>query len=267
MTITFYDIPSNNPGSPWSPNTFKTRWEHESLIFIRPHCLPITSFPRYTLNFKGIPYKTEWVEYPDIEPLCKKLGISPTSKKPDGRDHYTLPAIHDPSTGAYISDSILIAEYLDKTYPNTPQIFPHHTIALQAAFAAAFGSNLSALWKFILPATCAKLNPQSQEYFRRTKAQSYGKAMEDIAPQGDAAIAEWAQFRDGLGKVDAWYAKNGGQGPFLLGETLSWGDISVASYIIWLRVVWGEDSRQWKDISSWHNGRWAAIIEALKKYE
>ena len=267
MTITFYDIPSNNPGSPWSPNTFKTRWEHKSLIFIRPHCLPITSFPRYTLNFKGIPYKTEWVEYPDIEPLCKKLGISPTSKKPDGRDHYTLPAIHDPSTGAYISDSILIAEYLDKTYPNTPQIFPHHTIALQAAFAAAFGSNLSALWKFILPATCTKLNPQSQEYFRRTKAQSYGKAMEDIAPQGDAAIAEWAQFRDGLGKVDAWYAKNGGQGPFLLGETLSWGDISVASYIIWLRVVWGEDSRQWKDISSWHNGRWAAIIEALKKYE
>jgi len=67
--------------------------------------------------------------------------------------------------------------------------------------------------------------------------------MEDIAPKGEAAIAEWQQFKDGLGKVDAWYAKNGGQGPFFLGETLSWGDIAVASYIVWLRVVWGEPAR------------------------
>ena len=78
---------------------------------------------------------------------------------------------------------------------------------------------------------------------------------------------EWAQFKDGLGKVDAWYAKNGGKGPFLLGETPSSGDIDVASCLNWLRVIWGDDSQQWKDISSWNNGRWAAIVEALKKYE
>jgi len=95
----------------------------------------------------------------------------------------------------------------------------------------------------------------------------FGKALEDVAPKGEYAVAEWAQFRDGMGKVDAWYAKNGGKGPFLLGETPSWGDIVVASYLIWLRVVWGEDSQQWKDISSWNDGRWAAIIKALKKYE
>jgi len=92
----------------------------------------------YTLNLKGIPYKTEWVEYPDIEPICKKLGIAPTYKNADGSDRYTIPAIHDPSTGVYISDSVLIAEYLDKTYPYTPQVFPHHTHALHAAFTAAF---------------------------------------------------------------------------------------------------------------------------------
>ena len=267
MTITFYDIPSTNPGIAWSANTFKTRSDIESLIFIRTHYLPITSPPRYTLNFKGIPYKTEWVEYPDIEPLCKKLGISPTSKKADGSDQYTLPAIHDPSTGAYISDSILIAEYLEKTYPDTPQVFPHHTIALQATFAEAFGKNLSGLANFILPATCTKLNPRSQEYFRRTREKAFRKTMENLVPKDETAIAQWAQFRDGLGKVDAWYAKNSGQGPFLLGETPSWGDIVVASVFIWLRIVWGEDSQQWKDISSWNKGRWAAVVEALKKYE
>jgi len=216
---------------------------------------------------KGIPFKTEWVEFPDIEPLCRKLGIPPTCKRADGSDRFTLPAIHDPSTGVYISDSVLIAEYLEKTYPDTPQIFPHNTFALQAAFTAAFVNNLSALWNFIVPATYAILTPRSQEYYRRTREKSFGKSLEDIAPKGEAAVAEWAKFRDGLGKVDAWYAKNGGQGPFLLGETPSSGDIDVASCLNWLRVIWGDDSQEWKDISSWNNGRWAAIIEAMKKYE
>ena len=226
-----------------------------------------TCLLRYTLNFKGIPYKTEWVEYPDIEPLCKKLGIPPTYKKADGKDHYTLPAIHDPSTGAYVSNSILIAEYLEKTYPGTPQVFPHNTLALQTTFGQAFGDSISALWNFIVPAVYVKLNPQSQEYFRSTREESFGKAMEDITPKGEAAVAEWAQFRDGLGKVDSWYAKNGGQGPFLLGEALSWGDIAVASCLIWLRIIWGEGSPQWKDISSWNDGRWAGIVDSMKKYE
>jgi len=88
-----------------------------------------------------------------------------------------------------------------------------------------------------------------------------------MAPRGDAAVAQWAKFRDGLGKVDALYAKNGGEGPFLLGKTPSWGDIIVASSLLWLRIIWGEDSPQWKDISSWHDGRWARIVEALKKHE
>ncbi|KIM41198.1 hypothetical protein M413DRAFT_445896 [Hebeloma cylindrosporum] len=241
MSITFYDIPSSLPGCAWSPNTFKTR---------------------YTLNFKGIPYKTEWVEYPDIEPLCKKLGIPPSSK-----DYYTLPAIHDPSTGVYISDSIRIAEYLERTYPDTPQVFPHNTLPLQDAFVVAFAGNLTALWNFIIPAICDKLSPRSEEYFRRTREKSFGKAMEDIVPKGEVAVAEWAKFKEGMGKIDAWYAKNRGKGPFLLGETPSWGDIVIASYFLWMRIVWGEDSQQWKDVSTWNNGRWAGIVEALKKYE
>ncbi|KIM41190.1 hypothetical protein M413DRAFT_445891 [Hebeloma cylindrosporum] len=203
MAIIFYDIPCTLPNNSWSPNTLKTR---------------------YTLNFKGIPYETVWVEYPDIEPLCKKLGIPPTSKKEDGNEHYTLPAIHDPSTGAYLSDSILIAEYLEKTYPDTPQVFPHHTIALQATFAEAFWDSIGIARDFIIPAAYTRLNPRSQEYFRRTK--SFGKSIEDRTPKGEDAIAKWEQFRGGLGRVDKWYAKSDGKGAFLMGETLSWETLS-----------------------------------------
>jgi glutathione S-transferase len=223
--------------------------------------------PRYTLNFKGIPYKTEWVEFPDIEPVCKKLGIPPTSKKADGSDHYTLPAIHDPSTGAYMADSILIAEYLDKTYPDTPQVFPNNTLALQATFTEALQGKLGVFFQFIVHVIGSSLNPRSQEPFRGKMEKAFGKAIEEIAPKGEAADAEWAKFQDGLTKVDSWYAKNGGKGPFLLGETASWGDLVVASYLSMWRTLWGEDSQQWKDISSWNNGRWAEIAKALKKYE
>jgi len=206
------------------------------------------------------------VEYPDIAPLCKKLGIPPSAKNATG-DYYSLPAIHDASTGIYISDSILIAEYLEKTYPDTPKVFPHNTLALQSAFGEALGGNLTALWNFIVPAIYDKLHPSSQEYFRRTREKSFGKAIEDITPKGEVAVAQWAKFEEGMRNVDAWYVKNGGKGPFLLGETPSWADIVVASCLVWMRIVWGEDSQQWKEISSWNNGRWSGIVEAFKKYE
>ncbi|KAJ3486894.1 hypothetical protein NLJ89_g11766 [Agrocybe chaxingu] len=248
MTIIFYDIPSTFPNNVWSANTWKTR---------------------YCLNYKRIPYKTEWVEYPDIEPLCKRVGIAPTSKKEDGsgRDHYTLPAIYDPSTGAYVSDSFAIAQYLDKTYPDTPRIFPGGTDGLQAAFEPAFRSNLGELWRFAILAECVGLNPVSEEYFRRTRKEIGGKTIEEVVPKGEEAVKVWKGVEEGLGRVDAWYQKNDGKGRYLLGETLSWGDFVVAGYLICSKIIWGEESREWKDIGSWHGGRWKALIESLKKYE
>ncbi|PPQ85501.1 hypothetical protein CVT25_006581 [Psilocybe cyanescens] len=245
MTIIFYDIPSTLSGNAWSPNTFKTR---------------------YTLNFKGIPYTTEWVEYPDIEPVCKKLGIKPTTKNPDGSDSYTLPAIHDPSTGVYIADSILIAEYLDKTYPDTPTVLPRSTLALHHAFDEALDAALDPLWEFILPDTCLALNPRSLEYFSRTREQAFGKSLEDLRPKGDYATKRWGELQASIGKVDTWYSKTDDLGPFFMGNEASWGDIVVASYLIWLRIVWGQDSQQWKDIAGWHVGRWARLLQDLEKY-
>jgi hypothetical protein len=32
---------------------------------------------RASLNYKGVPYKTEWTEYPDVAPTLKKAGIAP----------------------------------------------------------------------------------------------------------------------------------------------------------------------------------------------
>ncbi|GAW07249.1 AChain Crystal Structure Of Glutathione Transferase Gstfua3 From Phanerochaete Chrysosporium [Lentinula edodes] len=113
-TIVFYDIPFAESNICWSPNTWKTR---------------------YSLNYKGLSYRTEWIEYPDIEALCIKIGAAPTDVKADGiTPDYTLPVIYDPSTDKTISDSFAIALYLDTAYPDTPKLFPPGTQALQEAF-------------------------------------------------------------------------------------------------------------------------------------
>ena len=145
-------------------------------------------------------------------------------------------------------------------------MFPNHTHGLQAIFDGAFvDSALGSVFQFILPATCPTLNPTSEAYFRRTREATFGKPLEDVVPKGDAGVAEWAKFKDGLAKVDTWFAKSGG--PFLMGSTVSWADLDVAAWLIWLRVVWGEESAQWKDIASWQGGRWGKLTANLKQYE
>ncbi|KAJ3514470.1 hypothetical protein NLJ89_g2361 [Agrocybe chaxingu] len=240
MTIIFYDIPSTAPGSAW-----------------------------YCLNYKRIPYRTEWVEYPDIKKHCQERGIGPTFIEPGAPEGglYTLPAIHDPSTGIYLADSLAIAEYLEKTYPDTPLVFPDNTAALQIGFSRGFHRIvLEALPEFIQPAVLGRLDPASQEFFRRTREEDFGMKLEDVLPQGEKGIERWAKVNADFGTVADWYDRNGGKGPFLLGEKLSWGDMVVAGFTVWLRIIWGEDSAEWKEIETWHNGRWKTLLDALEKY-
>lgn len=239
--IVFYDIPSSLDPQAWSPNTWRVR---------------------YALNIKGIPYETVWVEYPDIEDVCKEIGAAPTSPI---APHYTLPVIQDKSTGVVISDGSLIVEYLDKQYPGTTKLFPPRTIALQAGFTSVHGSAISPISHFSLPRTNAILNPRSEEYFRRTREQAAGKKIEEITPVGDARAVGWGKYREGLGKVDSWYQKSAG--PFVMGESITFADITVVSWLVFLKIIFGEDSQEWKDIASWHNGRWAGLVNTFARYQ
>jgi len=121
---------------------FVISWSLSQFTFF--HSLP----NRYALNFKGIPHKTIWIEYPDIEPTMRSIGASPTSTKANGKPHYTLPVIVDPSRPSpsggptVVSESFLIAEYLDEAYPDTRPLFPAGTKALQKLFTDSFTTTM-----------------------------------------------------------------------------------------------------------------------------
>lgn len=221
---------------------------------------------RFALNYQGIPYVTEWVEWPDIEPRCIELGIPPTAKKADGSARYTLPAIHDPATGVFLADSLLIAEYLAKTYPDAPALFPNNTVALQAPFSDAFRAKLSNRCILgILSSQVRVMLPRSAEAFRTRFEAQFGARLEDLVPRGEAADAEWVKFEAGMGEIATLYTKT--DGPFLMGNTACWADLVAAAYAIWWRTIWGEESEEWKRISAWNGGLWSKLLDSLKDYQ
>ncbi|KAF9464071.1 hypothetical protein BDZ94DRAFT_534726 [Collybia nuda] len=244
-TIFFYDIPSTTPNMPWSPNTWKTR---------------------YCLNFKGFPYKTIWVECPNIELTCKTIGAPPTGKNPDGTPIYTLPAIYDPSTGAAIADSTDIALYLDAAYPNTPKLFPPGAYALlRGILDAHFQPPSISILRLVLPAIYDVLNPSSQVFFRRSKEKALRMEIKDMTPRGKHREEEWDKVMKQLDDLDERLPKVGG--PFILGNEVSFLDFVVASHMLTTRDLLGEKSKEWDHLKLWNEGRWLNILKSVEKYE
>ncbi|KAH7920071.1 hypothetical protein BV22DRAFT_1040272 [Leucogyrophana mollusca] len=240
--IILYDIPCQVAGHPWSPNTMKIR---------------------YTLGYKNLPFTTTWLEYPEIEPHMRALGAARTPHPTlPGQTLYTLPVIEDPRTGAVVSDSLAIAAYLDKTYPDTP-------IALRDPpatdeFVAAFLGALKDTVLFMSVVAAELLNPVSAEYYKRTRAERYARAWEELSPPGPVRDRDWRRMEEGWNVVDGWYRKN--EGKYFLGHTPSFADFVVVSRLKWCQFVFGEQSEEWKNIAGWNEGRWGELVRELERY-
>ncbi|KAJ3827161.1 hypothetical protein F5880DRAFT_1475014 [Lentinula raphanica] len=248
--IVFYDIPFAKPNICWSPNTWKAR---------------------YCLNYKGLAYRTEWVEYPDIEALCIKIGAAPTSVEDKGTARYTLPVIYDPSTGQVISESFNIAVYLETTYPDTPRVFPSGTRALHSAFAHHAYSQLvnQPLGPFVRPLVFEKLPVgKSQEYYRRAREALYNVKVEDWAPRGEVRAKEWKKVEKCLVMFGKYLeaTKDEAGGGFICGAEPTFADFVIAGILQWCKEGFGAESVDWKDIVTWQDGRWGSFMHSLEKF-
>ncbi|KAF7297785.1 GST N-terminal domain-containing protein [Mycena kentingensis (nom. inval.)] len=249
--IVFYDIPYKVKGGTWSPNTWKVR---------------------YALNFKSLPYQTTWVEYPDIEALyTETLKIPPCQILRSGKPYYCLPVIYDPNTDTTISDSLRIADYLDKTYPTSGAglLFPGGapTRALQAGFIAAYDSVSGPMAQFIIPCIASILNARSEEYFTRTRTESFGKPLKDVFPAGEERTQMWEKTKAAFAKIDEWIAHSDADGPFVMGAKPSFADFVIAGEMQWCKIGFGPESEMWREWAGWHNGRWLAFIDNVKQHE
>jgi glutathione S-transferase len=219
---------------------------------------------RFSLNFKKLPYKTINLEYPDIQGEFVKVGIPPSSTWPDGRPLYSSPSIFDSSTNTGVTDSYQIAQYLDKAYPDTPKLLPPGTEALQATFYAQFNTLITPFLQFFVPKVPSILNPSSSEYFIRTRSERFGKPLADVDPKGQAREEAWKKVEAAFDTLHGYLSES--SGPYIMGDTATFADFVVAGTLYAMAVVFGEDSKEWKDVMTWNNGRWATFRESVEQY-
>ncbi|KAH6918270.1 hypothetical protein BKA70DRAFT_12145 [Coprinopsis sp. MPI-PUGE-AT-0042] len=255
--ITLFDIPSVPPNRPWSPNTWRTR---------------------FCLNYKGLPYKTEWVEYPDIATVYAKYNMPAPSTNDDGSPYYSLPAIIDDRSGqpSMITGSRNIAQHLDETYPDTPLIFPEpgeEGMNRQAFWAKE--DRVVPLYPLIWKQVMKKLlSPRSQAHFTVARGKDlrewYGgqvETLEDVQISDEEKAEKWKKFKSNfeLFGEETFGGKEGFR--WYLGDKISWIDFVVAGILIWIRESWGDDSEEWKDVITWNDGKWLHLLEGLKEYQ
>ncbi|KAF7188529.1 Glutathione S-transferase-like protein ustS [Pseudocercospora fuligena] len=204
--VIFYDLPSRgSKPTAWSLNPWKAR---------------------LVLNYKHIPYKTQWVEYPDLAPTFKSLGIPPNDPTVNPNATYSSPAISLPD-GRHIMDSLAIAHELEKLYPS-PSLSFDKAEEMQSAVLKVN----KALVPIIIPRIPELiLNDSSKEYFLETRAKRFGKPLPELARTADVGKC-WEDAKSGLHEISALLAGNHDGRTFVLGgnQEPSFADFVLAGF-------------------------------------
>jgi glutathione S-transferase len=241
--ITFFDIPSHHPDG--------------------RSCSPFTWLVRLALNYKKLPYTTTWLTPDQIESVCKAKGIPPSGVHFDGSTKYSCPSLIDATDAnniIRISDSRVIIEYLDKTYPDLPL----NPTSEQAKATERYA--LTNLGRAVAPLVRrAYINgspPNVFAYYEQFAPSRWGTSLQAAIEAGgeigsDHRETLWAEVQqafEGFGLKDKWLSGS---------EEPQYEDLVVLSWMM-LIYVSGEDG--WSKVETWENGRWKQYWEAAEEY-
>ncbi|KAK6065115.1 glutathione S-transferase [Seiridium cupressi] len=217
---------------------------------------PVVWRIRLMLNYKRIPYKTIFLEFPDIEPTLKALhscqalvvgsrciippcakmshlsGLGPGESSTGPK--YTVPTIQHLPTNTHLMGSEPIARFLESTYPSTQVLLTSDLgIAIKTRALAAVGKTFRAS---MVPREIKILSPRAQEYFRRTREAALGHRLEDLldVSKEDAA---WDAADEGMRAASELIQTHEADGPFILGALPSLDDFFMAGNLQSARVV------------------------------
>ncbi|KAL0568558.1 hypothetical protein V5O48_013425 [Marasmius crinis-equi] len=217
----------------------------------------------FTLNYKQIPFKIEVLDVDDLEDTAKAVGAPHTSILANGQPRYTVPFIKDHSTGKAISDSIVIAEYLDQAYPDTPKVFPDGTCVLQSVFMNYTGQKVKMLSPMILP----KFDDLVPGFIdgRRKK---YGGGPESPYPERPKLSEEqtkemWGRAKASFAELEGAYGK---EELWVIGDRPVYADFVLSVVFVTMMIAFGEESEEWKNVRGWAGGRIGRLVDGVLKY-
>jgi len=251
-------------------------------------CSPNPWKARLALNFKGVPYKTQWTPLPDVASTRKALNVPAVRKFADGSDFYTLPVIHDTATETKVGDSFDIAVYLQRTYPDSGSgnLFPDQKLDYHLPEKLPILVPLSDVRDSPYPEYANFNQTVDAAFTAHVQLTTFGfpfdpevadicKA-EFVRRASIAGITSWDQFKlEGQGRQNCFksfegmlggladlYKKNGG--PFLLGEKACYADIIVGGWIkMYQRCL---PKEEWEQVAGWHDGTFGKLADALEQF-
>jgi glutathione S-transferase len=230
---------------------------------------------RFLLNYKGLPYKTEWVLHENVKANNQALGLEPTSTQ---FPQWTLPAIRDARPGTEpvaIADSVKIADYLEATYPERPLA----TAALRASQKAHTDTIdrciLANLLPIVVPNAVENLDGSNRIYFTESRPSVIGTAYffmlasTDVGSPGTSTEQDhealWVAFRAGMDELAAYIngIEHGERSFFSAGSEPIYADLHLASFFPILML--GSTS-PWEAVKDWNDGLWARAYDEYAKY-
>ena len=202
---------------------------------------------------KGLAYQTVWLKFIEIQDVLGKFDIPKSPKY----DRYTVPTIVD--DGKIVTDSAVIAQYLDEKYPETPKLFPPGTAAAIFTFERYWDDVVFSELKLLMPYRIwSILNPESQPSVRIAREKNFGCKLEEICP-AEKRAEQLEKLRVALSKVAAIWDKNGAGKPFYFGDTFTFADCIAGGYLLWAKRVLLKE--EWDVIATFDGGRWARLVE------
>lgn len=179
-----------------------------------PHCW----CTRFALTHKNL----EFTAHPLTFTEASTVPGAPQSK---------LPTIVD--NGKVVTDSFLIAEYLESTYPDRPSLFDGAGGIAGARFLKTWTVTavIARLPGLILRDVIDHVQPQDQVYFRQSREHRFGKTLEQIQHGREGARLQ--EFRDALNPVRLVVKSQ----PFLGGQAPLYIDYQVFGALQWARMT------------------------------
>lgn len=196
MTRKLYTLCGSDAGRHFSPHAWKAEM---------------------ALRHKGLDFEADpkpFTQIPDIE----------------GGATRTVPLLIDGERK--VSDSFAIAEYLEEAYPDAPSLFGGPGGKAAARFIERWSMvNVHApLMPIILMDIHDMLSEEDRAYFRKSREARFGKALEEVAAGGEAALEAYPAKLEPLRQTLSFQ-------PFLGGETPLFSDYIVFGGLQWARVV------------------------------
>ncbi|KAL0057225.1 hypothetical protein AAF712_016142 [Marasmius tenuissimus] len=211
----------------------------------------------FALNYKKIPFTVVNLSLDSLELTAKSVGAAPTTTKADGTPKYTVPFIHDHNSSKTVSDSLDVAKYLDKAYPDSPKLFTEGSEKVQEDLINALTQAVGPIFPIVMLKTWDLMAEGMKEARgRRGEAAMYTSFPKFTKEQErDAWERAKKAFEDSAKRL------NEDDNEYVFAKLV----LAVLGSVV--KMSFGEKSNEWRDMSSWAGGFVGKVTDATLGYE